>query len=187
MVLYLRSPICRTSNSSPCRPWRFPPCPWSASARSTSSDCWCPNTRSTCRCRTRKWRPTEIHWPPAGMHSFRTNQISRPDQWPEPAATRKRRQSWRRQQSRGQCRATFAGRIREIVSFEGEIVKLYITWLPLRNTTNTEPRAVSPHVSRVPSKACVTGPYPWIIVGLYSNTCHLSLTPRRIHFPQPQL
>lgn len=45
----------------------------------------------------------------------------------------------------------------------GEVFE-YLTWLPLRKTTRPAPAAVSPHVSSVPSKACVTALYPSIIV-----------------------
>lgn len=38
------------------------------------------------------------------------------------------------------------------------------TWLPRRNITIAEPKAVRPHVNNVPNSACVTGPYPWIII-----------------------
>lgn len=35
---------------------------------------------------------------------------------------------------------------------------LYPTWLPRKNITINDPRAVSPHVNKVPKSACVTGP-----------------------------
>lgn len=39
-----------------------------------------------------------------------------------------------------------------------------LTWLPRRNITIDDPNAVNPHVKSVPKSACVTGPYPWIMV-----------------------